>query len=152
MEGDEGPMPTVTNLQRSRRPTRFFIERDRLIGGPFRDVLDTDRILVGDASDVRDVGAGGQRGRLTLRQGMIEDPFLRAWILRRRAYGRDSEADPEVDHLDLIAVRGDGEVLARWSLSELRILEICDRRRRRDDDPNFDYIILEALARHDQRT
>lgn len=145
MEGDEGPMPTVTNLQRSRRPTRFFIERDRLVGGPFRDVLDSDRILVGDDDDI---SPGGRRGRLTLRQGVIDDPFLRAWILRRRAYGRDSEADPEVDHLDLVAVQGEGDVLARWGLSELRILEICDRRRRRDDDPNFDYIILEALARH----
>ncbi len=133
-------MPTVTNLRRSRRPPRFFIERDRLVGGPFRGVLDSDRILEGE---------GEERGRLTLRQGIIDDPFLRAWILRRRA--ESGEAGTDADYLDLVAVDPDGQVCARWVLNELRILEICDRRQRRDEDPSFDYIILEALARPDDR-
>ena len=132
-------MPTVTNLHRKRRSPRFFIERDRLVGGPFRGVLDSDRILEGE---------GEERGRLTLRQGIIDDPFLRAWILQRRAAGGEAGND---DYLDLVAVDPHGQVFARWILNELRVLEICDRRQRRDEDPSFDYIILEALARSDDR-
>jgi hypothetical protein len=138
-------MPTV-DLHRRRAPApkaRLYVEREGLRGGPFSEVLDPDGLL-----DLRRAGAiakagattkAPRRGRLTLRAGRVDDPFLRRWLLTHTFCGT-----PE--YLDIWAVDGDGGVIGRWTLSDLRILEIADRRRRDPEDPRFDYIILEGDA------
>ncbi len=129
-------MPTVTDLQQQRRPrAQFYIEHEGTRGGPFAVLLDSGRIL----DDARE----SQRGRLTLRRGTIHDPFLRRWILTPK-HG-------EGEYLELSVENDDGQVLARWNLRELRILEIADARRRHADDVSFDYILLECLAQSDDR-
>lgn len=129
-------MPTVTDLQQQRRQrAQFYIEHEGTRGGPFAALLDSGRIL--------DDPQESRRGRLTLRSGTIHDPFLRRWIL--------SPKIGEGEYLDLSAVNDDGQVLARWNLRELRILEIADARRRQPGDVSFDYILLECLAQSDDR-
>ncbi|MEZ4380101.1 MAG: hypothetical protein R3A79_02045 [Nannocystaceae bacterium] len=138
-------MPTV-DLRRRRAQTpraRLYVEREGLRGGPFAQVLDPDGLLA--PAPLRALKAGpdarplARRGRLTLRAGRIDDPFLRRWLLAHTFCGT-----PE--YLDLWAVDDDGAVIGRWTLGDLRILEIADRRRRDPDDPRFDYIILEGDA------
>lgn len=133
-------MPTVTDRQRQpRQRPQFYIEHEGIRGGPFAVLLDSGRIL-DDPNEPGDPGDPGdpRRGRLTLRRGTIQDPFLRRWIL--------SPLPAKGEYLELSAETDDGQVLARWNLRELRILEIADRRRRQPSDVSFDYILLECTA------
>ncbi len=124
-------MPTSNDRQQPRPPrAQFYIEHEGTRGGPFAVLLDSKGIL--------DDPQNSRRGRITLRRGTIQDPFLRRWIL--------SPELPEGEYLELSAESDDGQILARWNLRELRILEIADRRRRQAGDVSFDYILLECTA------
>ncbi|MEZ4450955.1 MAG: hypothetical protein R3B09_15850 [Nannocystaceae bacterium] len=135
-------VPTVADLQRrSPRSLRLFLDRQGLRGGPFREVFDPDEILVlpiGALASGRVLARAQQPvGRLILRQGVIDDRFLRAWIC-----GDDSASGGEF--LELSLEDADDEVRARWYLDDVRVLEVADRRRRDEDDPRFDYLLLQV--------
>ena len=106
-----------------------------------REVLDPEGLLVlpvGPLAGGRVLARAQQpAGRLILRQGVVDDRFLRGWLC-------SDDAAAGGDFLELTLEDADDAARARWYLDDVRILEVADRRRRADDDHRFEYVLLEG--------